>query len=455
MSIILDFLCNKRNIIKSSKAESITFIRYLRYFFLLIRTCIRLLQVIQYKKNEGRSVMRKISFIHAADLHLDSPFVGLKTLPRFIYKKIQESTFYAFQTLINEAIQRKVDFVVFAGDLYDGENRSIRAQIRFREGMKRLQEAGIEVFIVHGNHDHLNGNWTTIQMPGNVHVFHSSVETKRFQKVDGTIVHLYGFSYPNKHVYEPMIDEYQKVGGAHFHIGILHGHDRSSKEHYSYAPFTVEKLLEKQFNYWALGHIHKRQILHEHPYIVYPGNIQGRNKKESGEKGAYYVEINEYESNIEFFETADCEWVKETIDGTTITTVDFLIDTCERIKDKCRLTNKNVFLQLELLNVTEAVDEEELMMILQDGEELKQPFVWVYEVNKVGHASFEYWNEFQGDFFEQLKSSFRRFEEVDEALVPLFENMQTRKFIDKLTEDEKEAILEQSKSIMFQLLKNQ
>ena len=101
--------------------------------------------------------MSGIRFIHAADLHLDSPFVGLKNVPEAILHKMKEAPFLAFRKLIEEAIARKVDFILLAGDLYDGENRSLRTQVRFRREMERLLEHGIQVYIIHGNHDHLGG----------------------------------------------------------------------------------------------------------------------------------------------------------------------------------------------------------------------------------------------------------------------------------------------------------
>ncbi|WP_262421881.1 metallophosphoesterase family protein [Bacillus aquiflavi] len=233
--------------------------------------------------------MKKTTFIHTADLHLDSPMIGLSGLPNHIFKRVRESTFKAFKAVTDEAIRRHVDFIIFAGDLFDGEDRSIRAQAHFRNEMERLGQHGIQAFVIHGNHDHLNGSWHHLSMPGNVHVFTHHVEYKAFQNESGAVVYLYGFSYPERHIYDDMTPYYQKALGADFHIGILHGHNEGGSEHSRYAPFKVNNLLHKEFHYWALGHIHKRTILHDEPYIVYPGNIQGRNRSELGMKGCYAV----------------------------------------------------------------------------------------------------------------------------------------------------------------------
>lgn len=126
--------------------------------------------------------MEPIKFIHAADLHLDSPMVGLKDLPDFIFERLKESTFRSFMKLIDVAISEKVDFVIIAGDLYDASDRSIKAQNILREQMLRLHKAGIRAFIVHGNHDHLGGEWIKLTMPENVFMFGETPEVTRFQK---------------------------------------------------------------------------------------------------------------------------------------------------------------------------------------------------------------------------------------------------------------------------------
>ena len=141
-------------------------------------------------------LMKKISFIHGADLHLDSPMVGLSYLPKEIFERLKESTFTALSKLIDAAIQHSVDFVILAGDLFDEQDRSVRAQTRLRKEMERLKAHKISVYIIHGNHDHLNGEWIHLNMPENVHIFSDKVEMKTFVK-SNTVVHLYGFSYGN------------------------------------------------------------------------------------------------------------------------------------------------------------------------------------------------------------------------------------------------------------------
>lgn len=122
--------------------------------------------------------MTEVRFLHIADLHLDSPFKGISAIPKNRWQNIRESTFEAFTRIIEYAVENKPDFVLIVGDIYDGENRSLRAQHLFQKGMDALHTAGIPVFICYGNHDHLSGSWVRFQLPDNVYVFGEEVETK-------------------------------------------------------------------------------------------------------------------------------------------------------------------------------------------------------------------------------------------------------------------------------------
>ena len=313
--------------------------------------------------------MRKITFIHAADLHLDSPFSGLKNIPEHMLEQIKESTFKAFQKIINEAIRRKVDFILLAGDLYDGENRNLRTQVRFRKEMEKLQQRNIEVFIIHGNHDHLDGNWIHIQQPSNVHTFSSECEVKSYVKND-VIVHLYGYSYPTQHVKNRIIEKYTKSEGAMYHIGLLHGNLEGENEHSQYAPFSISDLVNKQFDYWALGNIHKRQEILHSPPIIYPGNIQGRHKKESGVKGCYYVELEGKHSNIEFIPTSEIVWESSLITIDEEDTFDTLHTKCQTMIQQMKEDNQRYFLEIQIVSENSLLSYEDysrdLLELLQE-----------------------------------------------------------------------------------------
>ncbi|MBB6443462.1 metallophosphoesterase family protein [Bacillus benzoevorans] len=404
--------------------------------------------------------MKKVTFIHAADLHLDSPMTGLSQLPKKIFERIKESTFTALRKLTDAAIEHKVDFVILAGDLFDEEDRSVRAQTRLRKEMMRLSEHQIEVYVVYGNHDHLNGKWIHLDLPENVHIFKDEVEIKIFRKED-TSAHLYGFSYPVRHVTENRMAEYVKQEGADFDIGILHGYGGGAGEHARYAPFQIKDLLAKKFDYWALGHIHKRELLNEMPYIVYPGNIQGRNKKESGSKGCYLVTLTAGETKLEFIETSDVLWEECMIDSREVHSFQDLYLLCLQEMEKKRSFTKGVLLTLRLSSIRlaekelAAVINGELLQALQEEESEEEGFVWPVAI-EVGQSL--QWNreelEQESDFYQELFRTFDANNHVTESTRILYENPAARRFLPEMTEEEKRTLQEQALQTLIQLLQH-
>lgn len=403
--------------------------------------------------------MKQISFIHAADLHLDSPMVGLKQLPAHILARLRESTFIALQKLTAAAIDRQVDFVILAGDLFDGEDRSLRAQSRFRLEMQKLAEKGIPVYVIHGNHDHLNGSWVHLDMPANVYFFNSSVEMKVLQTQKGEWVHLYGFSYPHRHVYERKIDEYHKVEGADFHIGILHGNEGGRTDHDNYAPFSIKDLQEKQFDYWALGHIHKRSIISETPPIIYPGNIQGRNKKETGIKGCYHVTLNELEVKTDFVETADIIWEEANIDFAETHRFQDVLHLCQMEMNRLRKDKIGTLLTLNLQNVRldnqlekRSLDSE-LLDLLLESEDDEESFVWIVALMVKENQQ---WDRerliIEANFYEELFNTVDNFHLVEDTISTLYQHPVGRKYLTSLSDAEQKELLAKAEKLLISLL---
>lgn len=330
------------------------------------------------------AVLIEIRFLHAADLHLDTPFKGMAHLPERHYQILQNSTFQAFDNLIQYALESQPDFVVIVGDLYDGQERSLRAQYAFQEGMKKLHEASIPVFLSYGNHDHLSGKWTRFDLPDNVHVFESKVERKMIT-VRGEAVHLYGFSYPKRHVEEAMIEHYPVAAEEEeVHIGLLHGSVEGDKAHAVYAPFTKGELLAKQYDYWALGHIHTRQQLHHTPPIVYPGNLQGRHRHENGEKGFYDVTLSKQQVQMEFQRAAAILYEKVQISCAGIRHAGEWFELCTDQLLPYADGREGVIVSLEVVDLDEQAmqllnqsTEEEWRLTLNDRLEATDAFVWV------------------------------------------------------------------------------
>ena len=403
--------------------------------------------------------MKKISFIHAADLHLDSPMIGLKHLPANIFSRMKESTFTSLKKLTTAAIERQVDFVILAGDLFDGEDRSLRAQSRFRTEMLKLEEKNIPVYVVHGNHDHLNGSWVHLDMPANVHLFHSEVETKALNTKSGECVHLYGFSYPTRHVFDRKIDDYRKAEGADFHIGILHGNESAGTEHDNYAPFSVKDLQEKDFDYWALGHIHKRAVLSENPPIVYPGNIQGRNKKESGSKGFYHVTLTDLDIKMDFIESSDLIWEEAVIDAAAASCFQDVLRLCQTAINSVRRVQQGTLLTLFIKNIQLIDDREkrslhsELLELLFEEEEDEESFVWIVDliITESFHIDKEQLKT-EANFYAELFETIAHFEYVDHALAPLYEHQLGRKYLSHLSTSEQKELIEKAEKMLIELL---
>ena len=401
--------------------------------------------------------MSSISFLHIADLHLDSPFSGLKQLPEQIFKRIQESTFKSFYNLIDLAINAQVDFVIIAGDLFDGEDHSIRAASRFRKQMQRLKEHDIHIYLIHGNHDHMGGNWNILEWPSNVHVFGQNVEVKQFLKEGKPLVNLYGFSYPQRAVTENMTHHYIKQDGTKFHIGILHGSIEGNLDHNHYAPFRLNELTSKGFDYWALGHIHKQQLLVDNPIILYPGNTQGRHRKESGEKGGFIVRMNEFGTDYQFYPTADVIWENVEISISELNNLTDLLDKCFTTIAETRHESAGTFLTIEItgtgplhekLLVIDRLDA--VIVALIEGEQEQENFVWITKI-KVTSLSFDRKNTItqQSPFLFDLISFIDTYQDTDDAVTALFTHSGARKFLEKFSMDEQLELIKEAEMLLL------
>ena len=241
--------------------------------------------------------MPRLRFVHAADLHLDSPFRGIRIeAPDHVAQTLSSATFDAYQNIINLCVQEQVDALLVAGDIYDGADRSLRAQLRFVDGLAQLDRADIRSFICHGNHDPLDGWEARLDLPAGCIRFGPEVEGFPVFPEEPERATVYGVSYPTREVRENLTPHFDGTGsGQGFIIGLLHANVGGNQDHDSYAPCTVSDLANTGVDYWALGHVHTRQTLREtRPTIVYPGNPQGRHPNEPGARGVYLVEVDDH-----------------------------------------------------------------------------------------------------------------------------------------------------------------
>ena len=390
---------------------------------------------------KGRCFLSTIRFLHTADLHLDSPFKGMTGMPPARLHELRESTFTAFNSLIEYAIETSPDFLLIVGDVYDGEDRSLRAQQKFQYGMDRLHEAGIPVYITYGNHDHLSGNWTRFNLPPNVHEFSGEVEEVSLT-VRGLNVVLHGFSYPNRHVREEMISNYPTASDKDtVHIGLLHGSLAGNDAHAVYAPFTIGELQSKRYDYWALGHIHQRQQLSIEPPIVYPGNIQGRHRNESGEKGFYEVELSKSESTLSFIPTSAIHFGQLQIPCTGIQHANEWLAVCEEALLAYASDHGPSVVDIEILLLDEGTAaffeqtaETVWLDALREVMEGNEPFVWVQRLKSIDTLQHKDNNALVESVLGQVDSWSS--EEWKRVLQDVYQHVRTARYLDPLTEQD-------------------
>ncbi|AVK62845.1 phosphoesterase [Lactobacillus sp. CBA3606] len=248
-----------------------------------------------------------MKFLHAADLHLDTPFQGLTALPAALQQQIIAAPLRALQRLVDLALAQQVDFVLLVGDLFDQQAQSVQAQAALMTALEQLKAAEIPVVLSFGNHD-FQPDLTVWQFPDNVHVLGAQVETVTLTTAQQERVAISGFSYAQRWITTPMVPEFPfKAQAVDYQIGMLHGQVGTAGDHY--APFNVTDLLAKHYDYWALGHIHQRQQLNAVPPIEYPGNIQGRQRHETGDKGCLIVTSQANHQLVPTFESlTDLSW---------------------------------------------------------------------------------------------------------------------------------------------------
>jgi len=247
------------------------------------------------------------TFLHAADIHLDSPLKNLAVREEAPVETIRGAARRAFDNLIELALVEEVDFLLLAGDLYDGSWKDYNTGLFFIDRMRRLRKAGIRVFLVSGNHDAASRITRALRLPDNV--THLSSRRPRTVQLEDLGVAIHGQSYPRRAVSENLALAYPDPVPDLFNIGLLHTALTGRPGHEPYAPCTRDDLIHKEYDYWALGHIHQREEVCRDPWIVFPGNLQGRHIRETGAKGATLVRVEHGQvCEVEFRELDVVRW---------------------------------------------------------------------------------------------------------------------------------------------------
>lgn len=402
--------------------------------------------------------LKPFSFIHAADLHLDSPFKGITAEAPFVADKLRSATFDAYESLIKLCIEKEVNFLLIAGDVYDGADRSLRAQLKFRDGLEKLRQNNIGSYIVHGNHDPLDGWSSAIELPQGAHRFgYNKVETVTFNLKDTPAASVSGISFQKKNEQRNFARLYSKKDFLPdtFNVGLLHCSVGLNPAHETYAPCELKDLTKAGIDYWALGHVHEKAIMNKDPYVVYPGNTQGRNIREQGERGCYLVNVDE-ERNIEmeFIALDAIRWfsISVSIDGLeTIDQLDRSIsNSIYSLKEEaeprhvvCRVNLVGRGPLYKDLQRESAVAE--LKERLRDNYASDDPFVWVEKIKIDCRPEFDIESlrknkDFLGQVLsisEEIRVSERTIDEVmGEVFSELYKNRRVEKAIPLPSTDE-------------------
>jgi DNA repair exonuclease SbcCD nuclease subunit len=269
-------------------------------------------------------------FLHAADIHLDSPLQGLERYEGAPLQQIRQATRRALENLVRLALDEQVAFVLIAGDLYNGDWKDYNTGLFLVKQMNRLREANIPVFLIAGNHDAANKMTRTLRLPDNVTMLSSEWPETCVLEDIGVAIHGQGFAAAA--VTEDLSERYPHAKRGYFNIGLLHTCATGHEGHEAYAPCTIEGLRWKHYDYWALGHVHKREMLHEDPPIVFPGNVQGRHIREAGPKGCMLLTVRDGRRVEAEFRSLDVlRWELCAVDGCDAEDGDAVL---ERVSDR-------------------------------------------------------------------------------------------------------------------------
>jgi len=273
-----------------------------------------------------------MKIVHCADVHLDSPLHGLERYEGAPLDEMRAATRRAFANVVDLCADEGATGLLLAGDLYDGDWRDFGTGLFFAAQMVRLRDLGVQVFVVRGNHDAASRITRSLRLPDNVRTFSSRRPETQVVEEIGLAVH--GQSFPHGEVPDDLSARYPDPVPGLVNIGLLHTSADGRPGHDAYAPCTVSGLVAKRYHYWALGHVHAREVLHERPWIVFPGNLQGRHARETGPKGCTLVTVEDGKiTRVEHRPLDVVRWAVVGIDATGCRTE---ADVLERIAEALR-----------------------------------------------------------------------------------------------------------------------
>lgn len=405
------------------------------------------------------------SFVHAADLHLDCPLEGLGEVPPELAAILKNSTFRALDSIVDLCIEQKTAFLVVAGDVYNAKDKSLCAQLRLQHSLARLAEASIPSYIVHGNHDPANGWNAALDWPDAAHFLSSGKGGALPVICHGTeIASVSGISYAKGAVTENLAARLSPPKGSPFSVAVLHCNCGQVGGYEAYSPCTLDELARSGFDYWALGHVHKRSILHEQaPVVLYPGNPQGLNPKETGPKGCYLVHVSDSQAvALQFVETDAVRWSYAEVACSGMTQEQELIDKAQETLDGIRnqagrpalvrllLTGRTALHRnLARPNLLREITEE-----LRDIDHAPDEIVWLEAIQNQTRLDIDLEErrtskDFLGDFLravQEARANSEKLAELKDVLEPLFSDRRGHKYLPELNEEKLLAWLDEAEN---------
>ncbi len=415
--------------------------------------------------------MAEFRFIHCSDLHIDSPFKGLTSQAPSLASALRESTFKAFQKISRLALQEKVDAVLIAGDVFDGADRSLQAQLKFRRILKELSDENIQSFIVHGNHDPLNSWAHTLEWPEQVTIFPGNKVNRVPVKKEGkNIAWVYGISYPQKEVTENLALKFKNEKEEGFSIGLLHANVGQQPGHDNYAPCSINDLVSRNFDYWALGHIHEYKVLRESdPAIVYSGNTQARHSNEAGQKGCCLVTLStDHPPDIRFMSTDIVAYRSATVDLQAAENINDVLRSiqaqCEELAKEsipreglvARLTltgRTPIHKELQASGVVNALTEE--IHLFFEGHspwisvELRTQTAGTYDIQSLKEGK-----DFIADLVNLCDDTEKDAlnDKIRDSIKPVFESWAGRKYLEEISTEDMDKLIHKSRNLALDQL---